>query len=50
VFRIYTQDHDEIPRLLTVPQMSGSWRRWATDVVAQTRGRQAEVGDPGCCR
>jgi MOSC domain-containing protein YiiM len=29
VFRIYTRDHDEIERLLEVPQMSESWRRWA---------------------
>ena len=29
VFRIYTRDHDEIERLLSVPQMSEAWRRWA---------------------
>ena len=29
VFRIYTRDHDEIERLLSVPQMSDAWRRWA---------------------
>jgi MOSC domain-containing protein YiiM len=50
VFRIYTRDHDEVPRLLTVPQMSESWKRWAADFVEQTRGHHAGVGDPGCCR
>ena len=29
VFRIYTRDRDEVPRLLEVPQLSGSWRAWA---------------------
>ncbi|MEN3325493.1 MAG: hypothetical protein V7638_300 [Acidobacteriota bacterium] len=29
VFRIYTRDRNEIERLLAVPQMSESWRRWA---------------------
>ena len=29
LFRIYTRDRDEIERLLAVPQISESWRRWA---------------------
>src|SRR5262252_5339738 len=29
VFRIYTRDRAEVERLLTVPRMSDSWRRWA---------------------
>ncbi len=29
VFRIYTRDRDEVPRLLAIPQLSGSWRGWA---------------------
>ena len=29
VFRIYTRDRDEVRRLLEVPQLSESWRRWA---------------------
>lgn len=29
IFRIYTHDHDEIERLLSVPQVSEGWRRWA---------------------
>ena len=49
LFRIYTRDHDEIPRLLTVPQMSESWKRWAADWVQQSNGREADATDPGCC-
>jgi len=33
VFRIYTRDRAEVERLLTVPQMSDSWRRWAADLL-----------------
>ncbi|HET7787312.1 MAG TPA: MOSC domain-containing protein [Myxococcales bacterium] len=29
VFRIYTRDRDEVARLLAIPQLSASWRRWA---------------------
>ena len=29
VFRIYTRDRDEVPRLLAIPQLSQSWRGWA---------------------
>ena len=33
VFRIYTRDRAEVERLLTVPRMSDSWRRWAADLL-----------------
>jgi MOSC domain-containing protein YiiM len=49
VFRIYTRDHDEIPRLLTVPQMSESWKRWAADWVQQSQSQPTEAAGPGCC-
>jgi MOSC domain-containing protein YiiM len=49
VFRIYTRDHDEVPRLLTVPQMSESWKRWAADWVEQGKGQPTEATGPGCC-
>jgi MOSC domain-containing protein YiiM len=49
VFRIYTRDHDEVPRLLTVPQMSASWKAWAEDWVRQSQGQTAEAPGPGCC-
>ena len=29
VFRIYTHDRNEVPRLLAIPQLSESWRGWA---------------------
>jgi MOSC domain-containing protein YiiM len=49
VFRIYMRDHDEVPRLLTVPQMSESWKRWAADWVQQSKGLPTETAAPGCC-
>jgi MOSC domain-containing protein YiiM len=49
VFRIYTQGRDEVPRLLGVPRMSESWRRWATDFLERMKGRPQDVGEPGCC-
>lgn len=42
VFRIYTNDRDEADRLLAVPRMSESWKRWARDLL---QDRAA----PGCC-
>ena len=35
VFRIYVRDRDEIERLLAVPQLSGSWKRWAGNWLAK---------------
>jgi MOSC domain-containing protein YiiM len=49
VFRIYISDYHEAERLLAVPQMSESWRRWAQDVLEQTRDRPTEAAGPGCC-
>jgi MOSC domain-containing protein YiiM len=49
VFRIYTRDRDEVERLLAVPQMSESWRRWATEFLQKTKGRPTNAGAPGCC-
>jgi len=48
VFRIYTRDRDDAERLLAVPQMSESWRRWAHD-LKKKKGRLHEAGEPGCC-
>jgi hypothetical protein len=33
VFRIYTRDRDEVPRLLAARQLSDSWRGWAEHLV-----------------
>jgi MOSC domain-containing protein YiiM len=49
VFRIYTRDRAEVERLLAVPRMSESWRRWADDVLKKTTDRPTEVAQPGCC-
>ena len=48
VFRIYTRDRDEVERLLVVPRMSESWRRWADDFLQKAQGRPAKAADPGC--
>jgi MOSC domain-containing protein YiiM len=49
VFRIYTRDHDEAQRLLAVPRMSESWKRWARDLLQLTKDRPANEAGPGCC-
>ena len=49
VFRIYTRDHDEAGRLLAVPQMSESWRRWAEDLLQKAKTRSTNTDKPGCC-
>ncbi|HMF15786.1 MAG TPA: MOSC domain-containing protein [Gemmataceae bacterium] len=49
VFRIYNRDRDEVERLLSVPQMSESWKRWAADFLQKTKGRDADRAEPGCC-
>jgi MOSC domain-containing protein YiiM len=49
VFRIYTRDRDEVGRLLAVPRMSESWRRWADDWLQKTKDRPAGAVEPGCC-
>jgi MOSC domain-containing protein YiiM len=49
VFRIYNHDRHEVQRLLTVPQMSESWRRWATDFLQKAKGRPGTEAKPGCC-
>jgi MOSC domain-containing protein YiiM len=48
VFRIYTRDRDEVPRLLTVPRMSESWKRWAVDWLEKRKSQPTEVTEPGC--
>src|SRR5438874_3538129 len=49
VFRIYTRDRAEVERLLAVPRMSESWRRWADDLLQKTKGRPTAAAEPGCC-
>jgi MOSC domain-containing protein YiiM len=35
VFRIYTRDRQDIPKLLAVPQISAAWRGWAEHMAAK---------------
>jgi MOSC domain-containing protein YiiM len=48
VFRIYTRDRHEVERLLAVPQMSESWRRWAAELLQKTEERPTDAVEPGC--
>jgi MOSC domain-containing protein YiiM len=48
VFRIYTSDHEEAERLLAVPRMSESWKRWARDLLQETKNHTTEAAGPGC--
>jgi MOSC domain-containing protein YiiM len=49
IFRIYTRDREEVERLLAVPRISESWRRWAQHFLEETKGRRAGSAPPGCC-
>jgi MOSC domain-containing protein YiiM len=49
VFRIYTRDRHEVDRLLAVPQMSESWRRWADDWLQKTKVDPTDAVELGCC-
>ncbi len=49
VFRIYTRDRGDVQRLLAVPQMSESWRRWTADFLQRAKGRLTDAAEPGCC-
>jgi MOSC domain-containing protein YiiM len=41
VFRIDTRDRDEVERLLAIPQLSDSWKRWAEKVRKPSVGSGA---------
>ena len=49
VFRIYTRDRHEVKRLLDIPAMSESWRRWAADFLQKAKDRPTGAAEPGCC-
>jgi MOSC domain-containing protein YiiM len=48
VFRIYTRDRDDAARLLSVPQLSPSWKRWAEARIEKSDRRSAGPSAPGC--
>jgi len=35
VFRVFSRDRDQSARLLSVPGISSSWKRWAADLSAR---------------
>jgi MOSC domain-containing protein YiiM len=47
VFRIYMGDRNEVGRLLAVPRMSESWRRWAEEFHQKTKGNPKGAGRHG---
>jgi MOSC domain-containing protein YiiM len=47
VSRIFTRDRDEVGRLLAVPQVSESWRMWASDFLQRTKSRTSDARQPG---
>lgn len=49
VFRIYVRDRDEVERLLGVPQLSESWKRWAGDWLGKKKSPRTDAGEPSCC-
>jgi MOSC domain-containing protein YiiM len=49
VLRIYAFDRQEVGRLLAIPGMSESWRRWAEQYLQETKDRAAETTAPRCC-
>ncbi len=49
IFRIYTREREEVERLLSVPQISGSWRAWAEDWLEKAKERHSDSAAPGCC-
>jgi MOSC domain-containing protein YiiM len=49
VFRIYVRDREEAGRLLAIPRMSESWRKWASNWLEKAKNRRADPAAPGCC-
>lgn len=41
VFRIFTRDRHEVERLLAIPRMSESWKRWAETLLRKHSGAAA---------
>ena len=49
VFRIYTRDRGEIERLIAIPQISDSWKKWAENLLPKSKSSSANRDAPGCC-
>jgi MOSC domain-containing protein YiiM len=48
VLRIYAFDRQEVGRLLGTPGISGSWQRWAGDLLEKSKGSPAGAAEPSC--
>ena len=48
MFRIYTRERQNAGRLLSVPAVSESWKRWAEDALEKAKSRVARRVEPGC--
>jgi MOSC domain-containing protein YiiM len=44
VSRIYIRDRDQVERLLAVPQVPESWRKWAEDFLQSIQGSRPDGG------
>ena len=44
VSRIYTRDRDQVERLLAVPQVPESWRKWAEDFLQSVKVSRRDGG------
>ncbi len=49
MFRIYTRDRDEVERLIAIPQVSDNWKKWAENLLQQSKGTHGKVAPPACC-
>jgi MOSC domain-containing protein YiiM len=49
VFRVFTRHQHEARKLLSIPQMSESWRTWAEKRLRGERPGSEELAVPGCC-
>jgi MOSC domain-containing protein YiiM len=49
VFRIYTHDRNEIERLVSIPGISESWRKWAENRLQKAKDGRADATGPECC-
>jgi MOSC domain-containing protein YiiM len=49
VFRIYTRDRDEVKRLIAIPQISDSWKKWAETLLQKSKSPRADAAAPSCC-
>ena len=47
VSRIYTRDRDQVERLLAIPQLPESWKRWAESFRQSVRLRGQNASEPG---